>query len=74
MILRFPLKGVNRGLATVIESSEYTFDLNNVRPVDTLDNRMRGGQRPPARMWGNSSQVGGAEQPVVEMCVIQSLR
>jgi hypothetical protein len=74
MKLRFPLKGLNKGVPTVVELPEYTFDSSNVRAVDTLDDRWRGGQRPPAVLWGNGDQIGDAEQPVVEMCVIQSLR
>lgn len=74
MVIRFPLQGINKGMATVVETPAFTFDANNVRAVDTLDNRRRGGQRPPAVLWGNGSQVGDSEQPVVEMCVIQSLR
>jgi hypothetical protein len=74
MKVRFPLQGINKGMATVVESPDYTFDLLNVRAVDTLDNRFRGGKRPPAVLWANGDQVGDSEQPVVELCVIQSLR
>jgi len=74
MIIRFPLKGVNKGLPTVVQNPETTFDALNVRAYDTLDSRLRGGQRPPVDKWGNGTQIGDADQPVVEMCIIQSVR
>jgi hypothetical protein len=74
MTLRFPLRGINKGFATTIENAETTFDALNVRAVDTLDNRLRGGQRPPLRLWANGTQVGDSDQPVVEMCVVQAMR
>lgn len=47
--------------------------MSNMRPRDTLDNRMRGGQRPGLDKWGAGTQVGAAEQPVVAMCVVSSV-
>jgi hypothetical protein len=74
MRLRFPLKGVNKGLATIAENPQHTPNSQNVRAFDTLGGRIRGAQRDPLRKWGDGDQVGDTEQPVVEMVVIQALR
>ena len=47
--------------------------LNNVRPRDVLENRVRIGQRPGIDKWGSGTQVGSAEQPVVAMCSVSSI-
>jgi hypothetical protein len=68
-----PLKGLHRGTLhghAPELTSEY---MNNVRPVDTLENRIRIGQRPGLDKWGNGDLVGAAEQPVVAMCVVSSI-
>jgi hypothetical protein len=73
MKLRFPFKGIDKG-RSLCEQPEFTTSyLNNVRPRDVLDNRMRGGQRPGLDKWGDGDQVGGAEQPVVAMCMVSSV-
>jgi hypothetical protein len=74
MRLRFPLKGIHKGAATVAQPADTTFDCLNMRAFDPLDNRARGGQRPALDKWGNGDQIGGAEQPVVAMCVVGSMR
>jgi len=47
--------------------------MNNMRPYDTLDKRARGGQRPGLVKWGDGDLIGGAEQPVVAMCIVTSV-
>jgi len=51
-------------------SSEY---MNNVRPVDVSEKRIRIGQRPGLDKWGVGTQVGAAEQPVCNMCTVASV-
>ncbi len=44
--------------------------MNNVRPIDTLERRLRLGQRPGLDKWGAGTQIGAAEQPVVAMVIV----
>jgi len=74
MLLRFPLRGIYRGSATVAQPEGTTFDCKNVRAYDPLDKRARGGQRPGLDKWGAGTQIGTAEEPVVAMCVVQTIR
>lgn len=74
MRLQFPFKGVNRGDAASDLPDLTTYKLVNVRPRDSLGNRLRGGQRPGLTKWGDGDQVGAAEQPVVAMCVVATVR
>lgn len=73
MKLRFPYEGVDKGRALCEQPEMTSPDMNNIRPYDVLDNRMRGGQRPGLDKWGNGDQVGAAEQPVVAMCTVSSV-
>jgi hypothetical protein len=50
--------------------SEY---MNNVRPLDPLEKRIRIGQRPGLDKWGAGTQIGAAEQPVVAMCTVSTV-
>ncbi len=68
-----PIKGLFRG-TLVGHAPELTSEsMNNVRPVDTLEKRIRIGQRPGLDKWGNGTQVGAAEQPVVAMTFVNSV-
>ena len=46
MELPFPLGGINEGQAYSRQPEGTTPDARNVRPFDTIDQRLRGGQRP----------------------------
>ena len=74
MILRFPLRGIHKGVATVAQPEGTTFDCKNVRAYDSLEKRARGGQRPGMDKWGAGTQIGTVEQPVVDLCVVQTIR
>jgi len=50
-----------------------SFSMLNVRPYDTLSNRLRGGQRPPLVKWGDGDLIGAEEQPVVAICTVSSV-
>lgn len=47
--------------------------MNNVRPRDVLENRLRLGQRPGLDKWSNGTQVGSSEQPVVALTIVASI-
>ena len=74
MRIRFPLRGLHKGFGTVNQPKDTAFDANNVRAYDVIGNRVRGGQRPGLDKWGAGTQVGSAEQPVVAMCVVGTIR
>lgn len=64
-----PIKGISKGLPVdkpVPNTSEH---MNNVRPRDVLENRIRIGQRPGLDKR-YSQQIGGREAPIVAMCEI----
>ena len=71
--LSFPHEGIDKGRAASSQSPTTSPDMNNMRLYDTLDNRARGGQRPGLDKWGNGDQIGGAELPVVAMCIVSSI-
>ena len=73
MVILFPIKGIHRGGVTSLLPPLTSTDMNNVRPYDTLDNRARGGQRPGLKKWGDGDLIGGAEQPIVAMCIVTSV-
>ena len=68
-----PIRGLFKGSLTGHApelTSEY---MSNVRPVDVQEKRVRIGQRPGLDKWGNGTQVGAAEQPVVAFCFVSSV-
>lgn len=73
MKLRFPYHGLDKGRAVSDQPEHTAAHMNNVRPRDVLDNRMRGGQRPGLDKWGAGTQIGSAEQPVVALVVVSSV-
>jgi hypothetical protein len=68
-----PIRGLYRGSLTGHAPDLTSEKLNNVRPVDTLEKRIRIGQRPGLDKWANGTQIGAAEQPVVAMCFVNSV-
>lgn len=73
MDILFPIKGLHKGFMTEKQPGLTTFRMLNVRPYDTLSNRLRGGQRPSLDKWGNGDRIGDANQPVVAMCTVSSI-
>lgn len=69
----FPIKGLHKGFVTEKQPPLTSFSMLNVRPYDTLSNRLRGGQRPGLAKWGGEDQVGAAENPVIAMCTVSSV-
>jgi len=73
MVILFPIKGIHRGGVTSLLPPLTCSHMNNMRPYDTLDKRARGGQRPGLVKWGDGDLIGGAELPVVAMCIVTSV-
>jgi len=68
MELTFPIRGLHVGMPSSQQPQGTSRDLNNVRPF--YDGRACGGQRPGLDKWGDGTQIGAAEQPVVCMCSV----
>jgi hypothetical protein len=68
-----PIKGVSKGLPVDKEHPTTSGYMNNVRPIDTLERRLRLGQRPGLDKWGAGTQIGAAEQPVVAMTIVAAI-
>jgi hypothetical protein len=72
MELQPPLLGIDKSGAAAKQPALTSPDMNNVRPIDSLEGRTRMGQRPGLDKWGAGTQIGGVEQPVVCMCLVRS--
>lgn len=68
-----PIRGINKGVPSDKPMPVSSEHMNNVRPVDSSEKRIRIGQRPPLGKWGAGTQVGAAEQPVVAICTVASV-
>ena len=75
MIIDFelPIRGKHEGFPVENQlplSSGYS---NNVR-IGVLEGKIRICQRPGLDKWGAGTLIGAAEQPVVAMCFVSSVR
>ncbi len=68
-----PYRGINRGAVVDKQPQGTSGYMNNIRPRDALENRLRIGQRPGLDKWGAGNQIGGAAQPIVAICVVSSV-
>lgn len=68
----FPIRGKNEAFPASVQPQLTSGDLLNVRPIDTLASRLRGGQRPGLNKW-SASQIGSSSQPIVALCVVDSV-
>jgi hypothetical protein len=68
-----PVRGILKGLPPDKPQKTYSEYMNNCRPQDVLEKRIRIGQRPGLDKWGNGTQIGSAEQPVVAICTVSSV-
>lgn len=68
-----PIKGVSKGLPVDKEPPTTSGYMNNVRPVDSLERRLRLGQRPGLDKWGAGTQIGDSEQPIVAFIVVAAV-
>jgi hypothetical protein len=72
MEIGFPLQGIDKGRATTEQPVQTSPDMLNVRPFDSADKRLRGGQRPGLNKWANGDQLGGG-LPIVFITSVSSL-
>lgn len=68
-----PVKGIFKGAAFEKNPELTSSYMNNVRPRDILEGRIRIGQRPGLDKWGAGTRIGGAEQPVVWILSVSSV-
>ena len=71
--LPLPVKGISKGFGVDKEERLFSSYMNNVRPTDVLETKIRLGQRPGLDKWGSGDQIGAAEQPVVAMCTVSTV-
>ena len=68
-----PLKGILKGAASDKAPQDYSEYMVNCRPIDVLEKKIRIGQRPGLDKWGAGTLIGGENQPVVAMCVVNTV-
>lgn len=68
-----PIKGILKGNPSDKTPAEFSEYMNNVRPVDVLENKFRIGQRPGLDKWGAGTLIGGVNQPVVSICSVSTV-
>ncbi|MHA2063286.1 MAG: hypothetical protein ACXABY_02775 [Candidatus Thorarchaeota archaeon] len=68
-----PIQGIMKGLNPGQPLPAFSEYMNNVRPVDVLEKRIRIGQRPGLDKWGAGTLIGAAEQPVVALCTVTTV-
>jgi len=70
MRIPFPYEGLNEGLPAQDQPVKTSFLMQNVRPFDISDERVRGGQRPGTVLAYTTRIVG--DYPVIYMTSIVS--
>lgn len=69
-----PIKGIFRGALLGHAPALTSESMNNVRPVDSLEKRLRIGQRPGLDKWGGGVSIGGdTDFPVVMILQVSTL-
>ena len=71
--VKFPLKGIDKAWANSNQPPVTSPDCNNVRPIDSSELRIRGGQRRGLEKWGAGEQIGGTFTPIVAMCTVHTV-
>lgn len=70
--LTLPIKGIFKGTIPGREPAGTSAYMNNVRPVDVNENRIRIGQRPGLDKW-STTRVGADNQPIVAICSVAAI-
>ena len=72
MRLVFPIRGISKSRVPEDQPKATSPGLNNVRPFDVLDERIRGGQRPGMvkRYSQRVTNMAAGTGPVVGMCEV----
>ncbi len=68
-----PIQGILKGFSPDKPMQNYSEYMNNCRPQDVLEKRIRMGQRPGLDKWGVGTKIGDSEQPVVAICAVSSV-
>ena len=70
--LTFPIMGINKSRIPEDQPEATSPGMNNVRPFDVLDERIRGGQRPGMvkRYDERVTNAATGSGPVVAMCEV----
>lgn len=68
-----PIRGISKGFPSDKPDKLGSEYMNNVRAIDTLEHKIRMGQRPALDKWGAGTKIGDAENPVVAMCSVSSI-
>ena len=72
MDLLFPFKGYHKGLGAEKQPAGTTPWIQNMRVMDCLDNRFRGGQRPGLKK-AYADQISGTAMPIVALIQITTV-
>jgi hypothetical protein len=70
MKLDFPILGLHQGLPAADQPLQTSPLINNCRPTDVTEDRIRGGQRPGLKK-AYDTQIGGTH-PVIAMVQIDT--
>jgi len=70
MRIPLPIKGVMHGMAASNTPTEYSEYMNNIRPRDVLDGRIRIGQRPGLKKLHDTA-IAGETQPIRAICSVK---
>lgn len=73
MELEFPKFGLFKGAPCNAQPRLTSSNMSNARLYDTLAGKARGGQRPGFDKWGNGDLIGGENQPIVAMCIVNTV-
>lgn len=72
MDLLFPHRGYHVGLGAEKQPANTTPYIQNMRVIDSQDNRFRGGQRPGLQK-AYTQQIGGLPNPVVVITMVTTV-
>ena len=67
-----PIRGFSEGFDVSDTPNEYSGYMNNVRPVDTLERKLRLGQRPGLDK-AYAQQIASLSGPVVDICSVTTV-
>jgi hypothetical protein len=68
MRIPFPINGLSEGLPATEQPLRTSFSLQNVRPYDVTDERVRGGQRPGTVLAYTTRVVG--DNPIIALAQV----
>lgn len=68
-----PLKGILKGISSDKPIKSHSEYMNNCRPKDSLEGKLRIGKRDGLDKWGAGTLVGGANLPIVAVCSVSSV-